>query len=229
MKELKKEYPYNIVEALLNIYPSDSKINEMILLNYKDIVENIDNNWNYVINTVTPREEIFIVLHYKDGKTLKEISKIHSITIERVRQIILKGLRCIAHPSRIRLLAIPKEKLNEYKTFNNQMDEEIVKLRREYHQIKANGIKYITNITKSTYIEELEFSTRTYNALKRAKINTLDELISHTIEEISCIRNLGRKSLKEIYIKIHEKGYKFKGYTSDDDWLYGVIDDDNNE
>ena len=224
-----KEYPYNLLEGMLNIYHYESKFSEMLLLNYKDIVVNIDNNWYYVCDTLTPREALFITLYYRDNKTYKEIAKEYGITKERVRQIINKGLRRIAHPSRIRLLAIPKEKLNEYKTFNDQIDEEIAKLKRELHQIKIDGVNYITNTTKSTSIEELDFSTRTYNALKRAKINTLDDLISHTVEDISRIRNLGRKSLKEIFLKLYERGYSFKDDTYDDDILCDLINDDGDD
>jgi DNA-directed RNA polymerase sigma subunit (sigma70/sigma32) len=229
MKETKLEYPYNLLEGMLNIYHSDSKFNEMILLNYKDIVANIDNNWDYVLDTLTPREAVFITLHYKEGKTYKEIAKEHGVTIERIRQIINKGLRSLLHPSRIRLIAIPKEKLNEYKTFNDQIDEEIAKLKREFHRIKTDGVNYITNITKAIDIEELDFSTRTYNALKRAKINTLDDLISHTVEELSRIRNLGRKSLKEICMKLYEIGYSLKDDSYDNDSLYDFINDDDND
>ena len=230
MKELKTEYPYNLLEGMLNIHHYDSKFSEMIVLNYKDIVANIDNNWDYVCNTLTPREAVFITLHYKNNKTYKEIAKEHGITTERVRQIILKGLRSITHPSRIRLIAIPKEKLNAYKTFNDQIDEELARLKRELHQIKTDGVNYITVVTKATDIEELDFSTRTYNALKRAKINTLDDLISHTAEELSRIRNLGRKSLKEIFLKLYERGYSFKDHTyNDNDILCDLINDDDDD
>ena len=55
-------------------------------------------------------------------------------------------------------------------------------------------------------IDELELSIRSYNCLKRANINTVEELISHTQEDMMKVRNLGRKSLEEILSKLKELG-----------------------
>lgn len=59
-------------------------------------------------------------------------------------------------------------------------------------------------------IDELEFSVRAYNCLKRANINTLGELTDKTELEMMKIRNLGKKSLKEVSDKIREMGLKFR-------------------
>ena len=53
-------------------------------------------------------------------------------------------------------------------------------------------------------IDELELSVRSYNCLKRAGINTVDELISRTPEDMMKVRNLGRKSLEEVLAKLKE-------------------------
>ncbi|ASS76901.1 DNA-directed RNA polymerase subunit alpha [Tumebacillus algifaecis] len=55
-------------------------------------------------------------------------------------------------------------------------------------------------------IEELELSVRSYNCLKRAGINTVQELCSKTEEEMMKVRNLGRKSLEEVQEKLAELG-----------------------
>lgn len=55
-------------------------------------------------------------------------------------------------------------------------------------------------------IDELELSVRSYNCLKRAGINTVDELISRTPEDMMKVRNLGRKSLEEVLAKLKELG-----------------------
>ncbi|NLU32096.1 MAG: DNA-directed RNA polymerase subunit alpha [Clostridiaceae bacterium] len=51
-------------------------------------------------------------------------------------------------------------------------------------------------------IEELDLSVRSYNCLKRAGINTVEDLISKTEEEMMKVRNLGRKSLEEVVSKL---------------------------
>ena len=55
-------------------------------------------------------------------------------------------------------------------------------------------------------IDELELSVRSYNCLKRANINTVEELCSRTPEEMMKVRNLGRKSLEEVLTKLKELG-----------------------
>ena len=55
-------------------------------------------------------------------------------------------------------------------------------------------------------IEELDFSQRAYNCLKRDGINTLQELVSKSETEIMKIRNLGKKSLKEVLDKVRDLG-----------------------
>ena len=55
-------------------------------------------------------------------------------------------------------------------------------------------------------IDELELSVRSYNCLKRAGINTVEELINKTPEEMMKVRNLGRKSLEEVLAKLKELG-----------------------
>ena len=58
-------------------------------------------------------------------------------------------------------------------------------------------------------IDELELSVRSYNCLKRAGINTVQELINKTPEDMMKVRNLGRKSLEEVQAKIKELGLEF--------------------
>lgn len=55
-------------------------------------------------------------------------------------------------------------------------------------------------------IDELELSVRSYNCLKRAGINTVEELTNRTSEDMMKVRNLGRKSLDEVLAKLKELG-----------------------
>ena len=72
--------------------------------------------------------------------------------------------------------------------------------------------KKVDTITKTleTPIEEIEFSVRAYNCLKRAGVNTVQDLISRKEVEVTKIRNLGKKSLKEVIDKVKEMGLKFR-------------------
>ena len=55
-------------------------------------------------------------------------------------------------------------------------------------------------------IDELELSVRSFNCLKRANINTVEELTEHSEEEMMKVRNLGKKSLDEVKKKLEELG-----------------------
>ena len=72
--------------------------------------------------------------------------------------------------------------------------------------------KKVDSITKTleTPIEEIEFSVRAYNCLKRAGIHTVQDLIDKREIEVTKIRNLGKKSLKEVLDKVKEMGLKFR-------------------
>ncbi len=59
-------------------------------------------------------------------------------------------------------------------------------------------------------IDELELSVRSYNCLKRAGINTVEELINRSSEDMMKVRNLGRKSLEEVLNKLKELGLSLK-------------------
>jgi len=59
-------------------------------------------------------------------------------------------------------------------------------------------------------IDELELSVRSYNCLKRAGINTVEELCNKTPEDMMKVRNLGRKSLEEVLAKLKELGLELR-------------------
>ncbi|MGN0383388.1 MAG: DNA-directed RNA polymerase subunit alpha [Eubacterium sp.] len=59
-------------------------------------------------------------------------------------------------------------------------------------------------------IDELELSVRSYNCLKRANINTVEELINKTPEDMMKVRNLGRKSLEEVLGKLKDLGLQLR-------------------
>jgi DNA-directed RNA polymerase subunit alpha len=59
-------------------------------------------------------------------------------------------------------------------------------------------------------IDELELSVRSYNCLKRAGINTVEELCNKTADDMMKVRNLGRKSLEEVLAKLTELGLQLR-------------------
>lgn len=72
------------------------------------------------------------------------------------------------------------------------------------HETKSNVV--------NSPIEDLDLTVRSYNCLKRAGITTVEELTHKTEEEMSHVRNLGKKSLKEVKEKLAELGLSFKHF-----------------
>lgn len=61
-----------------------------------------------------------------------------------------------------------------------------------------------------TTIEELDLSVRSFNCLKRAGINTVEDLINKSEDDMMKVRNLGRKSLEEVVIKLESLGFSLR-------------------
>lgn len=90
------------------------------------------------------------------------------------------------------------------------------KILRKHFEMLETDAKDIVNIIEKTEdsrtkaletsIDDLDFSVRAYNCLKRANIHTLQDLVNKDENEIMKIRNLGKKSLKEVLDKIKELG-----------------------
>ncbi|MDQ0286127.1 DNA-directed RNA polymerase subunit alpha [Desulfofundulus luciae] len=78
-----------------------------------------------------------------------------------------------------------------------------VEIMVEKEEEKKNKILEMT-------IEELDLSVRSYNCLKRAGINTVEELIQRNEEDMMKVRNLGKKSLEEVINKLSELGLSLR-------------------
>jgi DNA-directed RNA polymerase subunit alpha len=59
-------------------------------------------------------------------------------------------------------------------------------------------------------IEDLDLSVRSFNCLKRAQVNTVEDLVNKTEEDMMKVRNMGRKSLEEVIYKLQSMGFSLK-------------------
>ena len=73
-------------------------------------------------------------------------------------------------------------------------------------EVIAEPVEDTTQMVENMSIDELELSVRSYNCLKRAGFNTVEELTRKTAEDMMKVRNLGRKSLEEVLAKLKELG-----------------------
>ena len=98
-------------------------------------------------------------------------------------------------------LSLAAKVLSEHlKVFIN-LSENAVKAEIMVEQREDESAKVL-----SMSIEDLELSVRSFNCLKRAGINTVEELTNRTPEDMMKVRNLGRKSLEEVLAKLDELG-----------------------
>ena len=83
-----------------------------------------------------------------------------------------------------------------------------INLSERGQNVEIMSVKENTEIEKALVmsIDELELSVRSYNCLKRANINTVEESCHRTSEDMMKVRNLGRKSLEEVLAKLKELG-----------------------
>ena len=96
---------------------------------------------------------------------------------------------------------IMNEHLNLFITLTDHVNDVEIMVQKE--EDKKEKVLEMT-------IEELDLSVRSYNCLKRAGINTVDELAQKSDEDMMKVRNLGRKSLEEVQKKLEELGLGLK-------------------
>ncbi len=87
---------------------------------------------------------------------------------------------------------------------------EVDKITENLDSVIAEPEKEEVNKLSLMMLEDLDLSVRSYNCLKRASIQTVEELVNKTEEELMKVRNLGKKSFKEVKDKVEELGLSFR-------------------
>lgn len=103
-------------------------------------------------------------------------------------------------------LAVAAKILRDHLSILVSVDEASLEVKEQEVEVSEEPVVHTTR----KMIEDLELSVRSYNCLKRAGIATVDELTQKTEEEMIHVRNLGKKSLKEVKDKIKELGLSFR-------------------
>ena len=171
-----------------------------------------------VLDGLSPRERATILSYYKEEKTLEEVAKEFGVTRERIRQIIHKGIRKMRHPMRKRTIEYSEEEISIMRE-NESKKKEIEDLREELNKklaslkrmgVEADNLKASAEAdamkVKGEDIEELYLSIRSHNCLKRAGVETIGDLENLVqrdgFQGLIRVRNLGRKSIDEIFSKL---------------------------
>lgn len=174
----------------------------------------------YLLETVlTERERTVIKLRFEDSKTYEQTGKVFHVSRERARQVEHKALRKLTAKKHYLTLGMNG-------LIQRQVTEKVAQERKRIFDDAAHFIavaiaeekasQYL-NATKEGHtigyaekmkrpIEELKLSTRPFNCLKRAGINTVGDIMQKGLYGVATVHTLGRKSLMEIVHKLAEWG-----------------------
>ena len=199
-------WPFNLIEQ---IYMREGK-NECIEFNMSGLEE--------AISTLNDREIGAIYLRYKEDKTLRDAGEEIGVGPERFRQILAKACRKLRHPSRMRLIQYgtlgeeKRKELNAREAALKAKEEELNRLEAALQEREEKLGEKIENaevriepVEPDMFlpIEELDFSVRTFNCLKRANCRTFKDVAELTERgDLLKVRNLGKRSAEEVLFKL---------------------------
>ena len=217
---------YEYLFALVMVYNRGWKIEEypdgLIVVKMKGndyMPEDIERSMKAVLRTLSPREQKVLTCRGIRRMTLEETGKELGINRERIRQIEAKAMRKLNHPSRANVMylgidymdkinSVKEEARNQARTEFNEELERIKKIayREERNRCFNENGAYDKNHPLSMSLDDLEFSVRTYNCLIRAGVKTAQDIADMSLADLTCVRNLGRKSRDEVVNKMKELG-----------------------
>lgn len=184
----------------------------VVTYNEKEIV-------NDALSVLSDDERHVVRLYFFENKTYRAISDVLSMPPERVRQLMSKTLQKLRHPSRshtLKQFVMTPEDLRRVLREAQDGFESVCKIVLEARKLLSQKLpgdqelqgrslsRQYTVRPLSQYkasamdIEELELSTRLYHALKNHNVEMVEELLEFTENQLLRIRNIGKKSLKEI-------------------------------
>ena len=187
------DFPYNLYQAVFKdkyeeIIKGRSK--EDLIGSFYITIDNIKSmtrRFNY-------REIEVLQYRFIEKLTLQEIGKIYGVTKDRIRQIEAKALRKLMYTNE-KEVCVMKYGMSNY----------IERIMEPYKDLIHRMANCKDVSTYSISIEDVELSTRAYNCLKRAGINTVKDLIEFKSKRgFERIRNLGKKTQREIESMLEE-------------------------
>jgi len=169
--------------------------------------------------TLSEREQKVLRLRFEELKTLKDSGKELEITQERVRQIEAKAMRKLRHPLRTtEFMTVSTSEMIEQKKRYDELLIQYDMLRKAFEAVTKEKVEssFIAELVDESEllkmpIENLEFSVRTYNCLKRASKDTLEDITNMYEYELRLVRNLGAKSTEEVLQTLKKYNLKLKG------------------
>ena len=143
----------------------------------------------YTDSIYTP---VYNVKYTVDNTRVGDITDYDKLTLEILTNGTISAKEAVSLAAKIL-----NEHLNLFVDLSDEAKKETIMVERE-ETIKEKVLEMT--------IEELDMSVRSFNCLKRAGIDTVEDLIDRTEEDMIKVRNLGKKSLEEVIQKLHSLG-----------------------
>lgn len=185
--------------------------------NYADMPDHIDERINRLLACLSERHKDVVKLRYEQSLPYHKIGKILGVTRERARQIDVRTLKKLRHPSRIKYLTW---KMKDIVAAEKTKPTLKPKPKRHYHilfsipECKNSRFLYfnsplrkymsISNNMKNLTIDYLGLSARAYNIMRRNNIATINDLLNFSIKNLVQIKNAGSRIQNEILSKISQ-------------------------
>ena len=147
----------------------------------------------YTDSIYTP---VYNVKYTVDNTRVGDITDYDKLTLEILTNGTISAKEAVSLAAKIL-----NEHLNLFVDLSDEAKKETIMVERE-ETIKEKVLEMT--------IEELDMSVRSFNCLKRAGIDTVEDLTNRTEEEMIKVRNLGKKSLEEVIQKLHSLGLDLK-------------------
>lgn len=177
------EYPENLL-YLLGIENTAQNY-------YEKMIPNFTENYEKASEYLTPREKDIIAYRLKENKTFDEIGKIIGCTRERIRQIEKRALHKLK--GRVRFLT------NEVADYELVKEQEYKKLKEQMsYEVALQIVSEHKEQERKKLIINAPLSVRAKNCLLRYNIVFVDELKTIDYDDLIKMRNLGKKTYKEI-------------------------------
>ena len=139
---------------------------------------------------------VYKVEYKVENTRVGNITDYDKLTLRVLTNGTISAKEAISHGAKIL-----NEHLNLFVNMSDDAKNAVIMVERE--ETKKEKVLEMT-------IEELDLSVRSFNCLKRAGIDTVEDLINRTEEDMIKVRNLGRKSLEEVIQKLHSLGLDLK-------------------
>lgn len=190
---VKEPYPRNLMLVLVE------RARGALELPVESITDEIVSGTDYAISLLTEKEADIISLRYKEHKTLGEIAVKYNVTSERIRSIEDRAEWFLTKPE-----------ISGYIKYGRNAFE-VIRAETEEKEMERGYSEETLNIT----IEEMDFSVRVFNCLKRMGYDTIRDLAYLTEDQMIKIPYLCLKQRKEVAKKLAELGVL---RTVWDDW-----------